>query len=111
MNWIEDTVERRSRPDILWPEARSIIMLAMNYGPDSDPCTLQTLPSQGTISVYARHRDYHDLIKGRLKQIASRFSARTGNPVKVFVDTSSCDGKTAGRRRRPRLAGQAYQPF
>jgi len=88
MDWMEDTAERRSSPDMLWPEVRSVIMLAMNYGPDSDPRALQALPNHGAISVYARHRDYHDLIKGRLKQVASRFAARAGRAVKVFVDTA-----------------------
>lgn len=88
MGWMEDTAERRSSPDMLWPEVRSVIMLAMNYGPDSDPRALQALPDHGAISVYARHRDYHDLIKGRLKQVASRFAARAGRAVKVFVDTA-----------------------
>jgi len=88
MDWMEKTAERRSNPGMLWPEARSVVMLAMNYGPDSDPRGLQTLHNGGAISVYARHRDYHDLVKGRLKQIAARFAARTGEDIKVFVDTA-----------------------
>lgn len=88
MDWLEQTAERRSHPAILWPQVRSVIMLAMNYGPDSDPRPLQRLRDCGAISVYARHRDYHDLIKGRLKQLASRFAARAGEDVKVFVDTA-----------------------
>jgi len=88
MAWMEETAGRRASPDMLWPEVRSVIMLAMNYGPDSDPRALQQRRSSGAISVYARHRDYHDLIKGRLKQLASRFAARAGADVKVFVDTA-----------------------
>ncbi|AQS41724.1 MAG: Epoxyqueuosine reductase [Candidatus Tokpelaia hoelldobleri] len=88
MDWMEETFERRVAPDVLWPDVRSVIMLAMNYGPGTDPRALQDHPGRGAISVYARHRDYHDLIKGRLKQIASRFAARTGEEVKVFVDTA-----------------------
>ena len=88
MGWMADTAERRGDPQILWPEARSVIMLAMNYAPESDPLALLSRPDRAAISVYARHRDYHDVIKGRLKEIAGRFAARTGADVKVFVDTA-----------------------
>jgi epoxyqueuosine reductase len=63
-------------------------MLGMNYGPDVDPLATLAQRNVGTISVYARNRDYHDLIKGALKRIASNFSARAGSDVKVFVDTA-----------------------
>ncbi|TPW32440.1 tRNA epoxyqueuosine(34) reductase QueG [Martelella alba] len=88
MAWMEATYERRSNPLHLWPEARSIIMLGMNYGPDSDPRSLLQRPEKANISVYARNRDYHDVIKGKLKQMAGRIAARTGEQVKVFVDTA-----------------------
>lgn len=88
MGWLADTAARRSAPDALWPEARSVVMLGLNYGPDSDPLASLAQPGRATISVYARNRDYHDLIKGRLKTVAGRFAARTGSAVKVFVDTA-----------------------
>ncbi|MGH6925054.1 MAG: tRNA epoxyqueuosine(34) reductase QueG [Propylenella sp.] len=88
MDWLASTAGRRGSPTALWPEVRSIVMLGMNYGPAGDP--LKTLADRqaGTISVYARNRDYHDLIKGALKRIASEFAARAGADVKVFVDTA-----------------------
>ena len=88
MSWLEETFERRTNPNALWPEAKSVIMLAMNYGPDTNPLQDLKQPSVGNISVYARHRDYHDLIKGRLKGIAGRLKAKTKHEVKVFVDTA-----------------------
>jgi epoxyqueuosine reductase len=88
MEWLADTAERRARPKALWPEVRSIIMLGMNYGPAVDPRAALVDRSAGAISVYARNRDYHDLIKGALKRIGSRFAARAGADVKVFVDTA-----------------------
>lgn len=88
MDWMEETAKRRMSPLNLWPDVRSIIMLAMNYGPEEDPRLGLNKPDSGVISVYARHRDYHELIKGRLKHIASRFAARAGEDVKVFVDTA-----------------------
>jgi epoxyqueuosine reductase len=60
----------------------------MNYGPDRDPLELLSRPDRGAISVYARHRDYHDVIKGRLKEVAQKIAARSGAGVKVFVDTA-----------------------
>jgi len=94
MDWMEETLARRKNPLILWPQTRSIIMLALNYGPDEDPLLVHTRKNCGVISVYARHRDYHELIKGRLKQLASRLVARARQmgvddmEVKVFVDTA-----------------------
>ena len=88
MAWLADTAERRGSPPALWPEVRSVIMLGMNYGPERDPLATLAERSAGTISVYARNRDYHDLIKGALKRIATIFAARAGADVKVFVDTA-----------------------
>ena len=88
MGWMAETLERRADPSVLWPDVRSIVVLAMNYGPDHDPRTLQQQPDRGAISVYARNRDYHDVIKGRLKEIAGKIVAVAGGDVKVFVDTA-----------------------
>ena len=88
MDWMAETKERRSDPRVLWPDVRSVVLFGINYGPDRDPRYLQALTDKAHISVYARNRDYHDLIKGRLKEIATRFAARSGEDVKVFVDTA-----------------------
>jgi epoxyqueuosine reductase len=88
MAWLADTATRRGSPTALWPEVRSVVMLGMNYGPHVDPLATLAQRNVGTISVYARNRDYHDLIKGALKRIASNFAARAGSEVKVFVDTA-----------------------
>ncbi len=88
MDWIAETLERRADPKTLWPEVRSIIVLAMNYGPDHDPRDVLGKRDRGAISVYAQNRDYHDVIKGRLKDIAGRIVAKAGGDVKVFVDTA-----------------------
>ena len=88
MAWMEETMARRGDPRVLWSDVRSIIMLGMNYGPDRDPLDLLERKDRGSISVYARHRDYHDVIKGRLKEIAHKLVSRSGAEVKVFVDTA-----------------------
>ncbi|MBZ9999325.1 MULTISPECIES: tRNA epoxyqueuosine(34) reductase QueG [unclassified Mesorhizobium] len=88
MGWIAETLQRRSEPSSLWPQVRSIVVLAMNYGPDHDPRDLLARRDRGAISVYAQNRDYHDVMKGRLKEIAGKIVARAGGDVKVFVDTA-----------------------
>jgi epoxyqueuosine reductase len=88
MDWLEETFERRSDPKTLWGNVRSIILLTMNYAPEGDPLDALADKTVGNISVYARNRDYHDVLKGKLKGIADRLKSRTGKDVKVFVDTA-----------------------
>ncbi len=88
MDWMAQHKDRRASPEALWPEARSVIMLGLNYGPDTDPLATLDQPGVGTISVYARHRDYHDVIKGKLKELAQKLARKSGAGVKVFVDTA-----------------------
>ena len=88
MGWMEETRERRADPRVLWNETRSIAVFGLNYGPDEDPRGILERRDTAAISVYARNRDYHDIIKGRLKEIATRFAARSKEDVKVFVDTA-----------------------
>ncbi|MCS6757976.1 MAG: tRNA epoxyqueuosine(34) reductase QueG [Candidatus Devosia euplotis] len=88
MAWMEDTATRRGSPNALWPEVRSVILLGINYGPESDPLVLLNEPTLGAISVYARNRDYHEIIKGKLKELAGLLARRSGAAVKVFVDTA-----------------------
>lgn len=89
MGWMAETADRRASPSVLWPDVRSVIMLAMNYGPAGDALENLAHPDRGNISVYARHRDYHDVIKGKLKELASFLVSRAGGgDVKVFVDTA-----------------------
>ena len=88
MDWLADTADRRAHPTGLWPQARTAVVLGMNYGPDSDPLEALKSRSSGAISVYAQGRDYHDLIKGRLKELGGLIKKRMGGEVKVFVDTA-----------------------
>jgi epoxyqueuosine reductase len=88
MDWMERTAQRRAHPRAMWPEARSAIVLGLNYGPDRDPLEALKARTRGTISVYAQGGDYHDLIKSRLKRLAGALQARLGGEVKVFVDTA-----------------------
>ncbi|QQR38872.1 tRNA epoxyqueuosine(34) reductase QueG [Devosia rhizoryzae] len=88
MTWMAETEERRGDPRRLWEEARSAILLGVNYGPDTNPLHLLAEKSIGNISAYARNRDYHDIIKGKLKELAGLLARRGGADVKVFVDTA-----------------------
>ncbi len=88
MDWLAETAARRGSPRAMWPDARSVILLGVNYGPDTDPLALLAEKSHGAISVYARNRDYHEIIKGKLKELAGLLARRSGAEVKVFVDTA-----------------------
>jgi len=88
MAWLAARAGERSDPQTLWPDAASIIMLGLNYGPDEDPLALLDRRTKGAISVYARGRDYHDVVKKKLKALAGRIVAEAGGEVKVFVDTA-----------------------
>ena len=88
MDWMAETAARRASPVALWDAARSVILVGVNYGPDSDPMATLAQRDRGTISVYARNRDYHEIIKGKLKELAGLVARRTGAEVKVFVDTA-----------------------
>ncbi|MES2032802.1 MAG: tRNA epoxyqueuosine(34) reductase QueG [Pseudomonadota bacterium] len=98
MGWMADTLPRRAHPTGMWPDARSAIVLGINYGPDSDPLEALKTRSRGVISVYAQGDDYHELIKGRLKTLAGQIVARHGGAVKVFVDTAPLMEKPLAQR-------------
>ena len=88
MAWLADTADRRKDPRTLWPEACSVILLGLNYGPEDDPLAVLDEPSRGAISIYAKRADYHDVIKAKLKPLAREVQALAGGDVKVFVDTA-----------------------
>ena len=88
MTWLAETFARRADPQALWPEARTVIALGVNYGPAEDPRALQGRADRGAVSVYARNRDYHDVIKKRVKRLARWIVETRGGEVKVFVDTA-----------------------
>ncbi|MBT5572120.1 MAG: tRNA epoxyqueuosine(34) reductase QueG [Alphaproteobacteria bacterium] len=88
MDWMVAKAERRRQPSALWPEARSVIALAMNYTPAAG--ALDTIDQRGVghLSVYARGRDYHDVVKKQLKVLGRWICETFPGDVKVFVDTA-----------------------
>ncbi len=97
MAWLADRAHWRGNPAALWPEARSVIVLADSYTPEFDPLANLDQPGLGTVSVYARHKDYHDVIKKRLKRLARWLIDDSGGEVKVFVDTAPVPEKPLGQ--------------
>ncbi len=85
---MEDKAGRRAGPAALWPEAKSVIALGMNYTPGDDPLALARRPERGVISVYARNRDYHDIVKKRLRALGRWIGETWGCGIKIFVDTA-----------------------
>jgi epoxyqueuosine reductase len=88
MGWMEERMGWRGNPAALWPEARSVIMLAESYAPRHDPLAVLDQPGKGAVSVYAQGRDYHDVVKKRLKRLARWLIEQEPCEVKVFVDTA-----------------------
>ncbi|MEM7507687.1 MAG: tRNA epoxyqueuosine(34) reductase QueG [Pseudomonadota bacterium] len=88
MAWMADRASWRADPSVLWPAARSIIMLADSYAPDTDPLMALEDRSRGAISVYAQGKDYHDTVKKRLKRLGRWLIEQAGGEIKVFVDTA-----------------------
>lgn len=90
MSWVGERMAWRGDPTALWPAVRSVIMLAEMYTPKDDPMAVVGRPERGAISVYARNRDYHDIVKKRLKRVGRWLidAAGPGTEIKVFVDTA-----------------------
>ena len=88
MGWMAERMGWRGDPAALWPEARSVVMLAELYTPLHDPMAVLGEPGKGAVSVYAQGRDYHDIVKKRLKRVGRWLIDGAGGEIKVFVDTA-----------------------
>ena len=98
MGWLAGTAARRGDPRALWPEARSVVVLGVNYAPEDDPLELAQRPDRGAVSVYARGRDYHDTLKRRLKTLAHWINEQWPGALKLFVDTAPVMEKPLAER-------------
>ena len=88
MGWMAERAHWRGDPAALWPAARSVVMLAETYTPEHDPREDLARRDRGAVSVYAQGKDYHDLVKARLKRVGRWLVEDTGAEIKVFVDTA-----------------------
>jgi epoxyqueuosine reductase len=104
MGWLAERAGQRGQPRALWPAARSVICLGLTYAPADAPLATLARADRGNISVYARNRDYHDVVKGMLKHLAQFVAVRFGAEVKVFVDTAPVMEKPLAQ-----LAGLGWQ--
>jgi epoxyqueuosine reductase len=99
MEWMAPAVHnRRSHPQALWAEAKSAVLVGLSYAPADDSIALLERRQSGLVSAYAARRDYHDVIKGKLKQLAQWLARETGAEVKVFVDTAPLMEKPLAER-------------
>jgi epoxyqueuosine reductase len=97
MSWLADRINWRGAPAALWPDARSVLMLAESYTPSHDPLDILNHKDRAAISVYAKNRDYHDLVKKRLKRLGRWMVSEFGCDIKVFVDTAPVPEKALGQ--------------
>ncbi len=104
MEWMETRALLRGNPTLLMPNARTAIVLAMNYGPGAGVPVDSAQPGEGDIALYARGKDYHDVMKPRLKALGRWMAESFGCDIKVFVDTAPLMEK-----RLAALAGLGWQ--
>ena len=88
MGWLAERGEQRTDPQGLWPAAKTVVTVAMNYGPTGDPLEVLQQRERAAISVYAQGRDYHEVMKGKLKALGRFIWDVYRHPLKVFVDTA-----------------------
>ena len=88
MIWMASTADRRADPKVLWPQARTAIMIGQSYAPQTDPLAVLDEKDRGAVSVYAQGRDYHDVLKAKIRSLATAFATASGAEVKIFVDTA-----------------------
>ncbi|HRO02047.1 MAG TPA: tRNA epoxyqueuosine(34) reductase QueG [Terricaulis sp.] len=96
MAWLN--TDRRTHPNALWLEAKSAILIGQSYAPQDDAIALLERKQEGIVSAYAARRDYHDVIKGKLKLLAQWLARESGQEVKVFVDTAPLMEKPLAQR-------------
>jgi epoxyqueuosine reductase len=88
MGWLGERSAERADPQTLWPQAKTVVSLALNYGPASDPRAVLDHTDRAAISVYAQGRDYHEVMKSKLKALGRFIWDRYRHELKVFVDTA-----------------------
>jgi epoxyqueuosine reductase len=98
MAWMADRAAQRAHPKALWPEVVSVVSLGLSYAPGEDPLQVLARRDRGAISVYAQGRDYHDVVKSRLKALGRWMAQRFGAELKVFVDTAPVMEKPLAQR-------------
>ena len=109
MGWLGERAEERADPQRLWRDAKTVVSLALNYAPAGDPLEVLKDGERAAISVYAQGRDYHEVMKSKLKALGRFIWDTYRHDLKVFVDTAPLMEKPAGAGGRP-SAGRASTP-
>jgi epoxyqueuosine reductase len=104
MGWLGERTEQRADPQTLWQEARTVVSLAINYAPPTDPLEILRVDERAAISVYAQGRDYHDVMKSKLKALGRFIWDTYRHDLKVFVDTAPLMEKPMAQ-----MAGHGWQ--
>jgi epoxyqueuosine reductase len=104
MGWLGERTEQRADPQTLWQDARTIVSLAINYAPPTDPLEILRVDERAAISVYAQGRDYHEVMKSKLKALGRFIWDTYRHDVKVFVDTAPLMEKPMAQ-----MAGHGWQ--
>ncbi len=86
MKWMEREPEKRTSPELLFPGAKSIIVVALNY---FTPHEHEENNEKGKISRYAWGDDYHDVVKSKLFELLNFIKGENSEiNAKVCVDTA-----------------------
>ena len=88
MSWIKEKAKIRENPKNIWHEAKSALVFGLNYGPSRCPLIEIKNKKTGYISIYARRKDYHKVVKAKLKSIGRFICSNSDIQIKVFVDTA-----------------------
>jgi len=104
MGWLADRTEQRADPQALWQDARTVVSLAINYAPPTDPLEILRIDERAAISVYAQGRDYHEVMKSKLKALGRFIWDTYRHQLKVFVDTAPLMEKPIAQ-----MAGHGWQ--
>ncbi|MBL6650093.1 MAG: tRNA epoxyqueuosine(34) reductase QueG [Reyranella sp.] len=104
MGWLAERTEQRADPQTLWHDAKTVVSLAINYAPPGDPLEVLTHGDRAAISVYAQGRDYHEVMKTKLKALGRFIWDTYQHELKVFVDTAPLMEKPMAQ-----IAGHGWQ--
>jgi epoxyqueuosine reductase len=92
MGYMERHAALRTNPELLQPGTVRVICVSMNYAPNLDidqEWGRIARPGEAVVSVYARGRDYHKVLRQRLQDLATRIEERIGQfGYRVFTDSA-----------------------
>ena len=88
MKWLERHYEKKKNPKKIWNKVKTIIVVGLNYAPKENPLPINKLQDVANISVYAKNRDYHEVISKKLNLFKDWFNQKLEFDCRIFVDTA-----------------------